>query len=30
VQINLRSGSDDSARIETAVPLPNEPEVTGA
>jgi hypothetical protein len=30
INIRLRSGPDDSARVETAVPLPNEPEVTGA
>ena len=30
VNIKLRSGADDSARVETTVPLPNEPEVSGA
>ncbi len=29
VRIKLRSGDDDSSRIETTVPMPNEPEITG-
>lgn len=30
VYIKLRAGTNDAARVETTVPLPNEPEVTGA
>jgi hypothetical protein len=30
VRIKLRSGAQDASRVETAVTLPNEPEVTGA